>query len=150
MEHPSLHPQRTGHGCMQRRQLVTQGEAVAPVLPPTHMHTHIPQPPPSCRLPWGWIPCRLDRAPFPPIQKKLSETVVEDPTQLARAAKDLIQAYDREAELQRNIMQLQRDLTAADRYERPRCEFVRPPFKRCKVLASLGDGGHGAQAVTLA
>ncbi len=45
----------------------------------------------------------------------MSNTVVEDPTQLARAAKDLIQAYDREAELQRNIMQLQRDLTASDR-----------------------------------
>jgi hypothetical protein len=40
---------------------------------------------------------------------------VDDPTQLARAAKELIQAYDREAELKRDIMQLQRDLTASDR-----------------------------------
>jgi hypothetical protein len=49
------------------------------------------------------------------MQEKVSGTVVEDATQLARAAKELILSHDREVEAQKSIMQLQRDLTASDR-----------------------------------
>ncbi len=49
------------------------------------------------------------------LQVKTSAEVVEDPSQLARAAKDLIIAQETEAESQKRLMQMMRDLTSADR-----------------------------------
>jgi hypothetical protein len=47
---------------------------------------------------------------------------VEDPSQLARAAKELMLAREREADHGKAMMQMQRDLAASDR-----CDAARVP-----------------------
>ena len=80
------------------------------------------------------------RAGHATVQEKVSGNVMEDPTQLARAAKELILSHDREVEAQKAIMQLQRDLTASDR-----CRYRRATygsiFSNSEVRLELATGG---------